>query len=186
MTPFVSAQPRRQKSASKLSERHNERSSARPGFKVLTYVPETKDLTILDGWAVEWRYFTGSYVESPGGEPKQVRGTVLGVLQEAPGRQLEGLPRDGDHGMSCHIAVPCTESRRVHAPALSHNEAFDQHWSLSSELISVHYFVTLEAIITFDFCAAWAETCSAALISARVCGMCRILPSPSCTSRRKY
>ena len=25
--------------------------SARPGLKVLTYVPETKDLTILDGWA---------------------------------------------------------------------------------------------------------------------------------------
>ena len=44
---------------------------------MLTYVPETKDLTILDGWAVEWGYFTGSYVESPGGEPKQIRGTRL-------------------------------------------------------------------------------------------------------------
>jgi hypothetical protein len=33
----------------------NERSSARQGVKVLSYVPETKDLTILDGWAVEWR-----------------------------------------------------------------------------------------------------------------------------------
>ncbi len=62
----------------------NERSAARPGFKVLTYVPETKDLTILDGWAVEWRYFSGSYVESPGGEPKQVRGTVLGVYKKLP------------------------------------------------------------------------------------------------------
>ena len=59
----------------------NERGSALP-LKVLTYVPETKDLTILDGWAVEWRYFTASYVESPGGEPKQVRGTVLGVLKK--------------------------------------------------------------------------------------------------------
>src|SRR5207245_2478836 len=29
----------------------NERWSARPGVKVLSYVPETKDLTILDGWA---------------------------------------------------------------------------------------------------------------------------------------
>ena len=32
----------------------NERWSARPGVRVLTYVPETKDVTIWDGWAVEW------------------------------------------------------------------------------------------------------------------------------------
>ena len=62
----------------------NERWSARPGVKVLTYVPETKDLTIWDGWAVEWGYFTGSYVESPGGEPKQIRGTRLMVLKKLP------------------------------------------------------------------------------------------------------
>jgi uncharacterized protein (TIGR02246 family) len=62
----------------------NERASARSGFKVLTYVRETKDLTILDGWAVEWGYFTGSYVESPGGEAKQIRGTVLSVLKKLP------------------------------------------------------------------------------------------------------
>jgi len=59
----------------------NERWSARPGVKVLTYVPETKDLTIWDGWAVEWGYFTGSYVEAPGGEPKQIRGTRLMVKE---------------------------------------------------------------------------------------------------------
>ena len=62
----------------------NERWSARPGAKVLTYVPETKDLTIWDGWAVEWGYFTGSYVESPGGEPKEIRGTRLMVLKKLP------------------------------------------------------------------------------------------------------
>jgi ketosteroid isomerase-like protein len=62
----------------------NERWSARPGLKVLTFVPETKDLTIWDGWAVEWGYFTGSYVESPGGEPKQIRGTRLMVLEKLP------------------------------------------------------------------------------------------------------
>ena len=62
----------------------NERWSARPGVKVLTYVPETKDLTIWDGWAVEWGYFTGSYVESPGGEPKEIRGTRLMVLKKLP------------------------------------------------------------------------------------------------------
>jgi ketosteroid isomerase-like protein len=61
----------------------NERSTARP-IKVLTFVPETKDLTIWDGGAVEWRYFTASYVASPGGELKQVRGTVLAVLKKLP------------------------------------------------------------------------------------------------------
>jgi ketosteroid isomerase-like protein len=50
---------------------------------VLIYVPETKDLTFLDGgWAIEWRTFTSSYVESPAGETKQVRGTVLMVLKK--------------------------------------------------------------------------------------------------------
>ncbi|HET6668870.1 MAG TPA: DUF4440 domain-containing protein [Pyrinomonadaceae bacterium] len=60
----------------------NERWSALPGFKVLSYVPETKDLTILNGWAVEWGYITGSYVETPGGEVKQIRGTRLMVLKK--------------------------------------------------------------------------------------------------------
>jgi ketosteroid isomerase-like protein len=62
----------------------NERWSARPGVTITTYVPETQDLTIWDGWAVEWGYFTGSYVESPGGEPKQISGTRLIVLEKLP------------------------------------------------------------------------------------------------------
>ena len=62
----------------------NERWSARPGLKVLTFVPEIKDLTILDGWAVEWGSFTGSYVESPGGEPKEIRSSRLMVLKKLP------------------------------------------------------------------------------------------------------
>ncbi|HEX2524301.1 MAG TPA: nuclear transport factor 2 family protein [Terriglobia bacterium] len=62
----------------------NERWSALPSVKVLSYVPETKDLTILNGWAVEWGYITGSYVESPGGEVKQIRGTRLMVLKKMP------------------------------------------------------------------------------------------------------
>jgi uncharacterized protein (TIGR02246 family) len=62
----------------------NERWAARPGLKVLTFVPETKDLTIWDGWAVEWGYFTASYVESPTGEPKQIRGARLWVLKKLP------------------------------------------------------------------------------------------------------
>ena len=62
----------------------NERWSARPGVKVLSYVPETKDLTMLDGWAVEWGNFTGSYVESAGGAVKQIRGNKLMVLKRLP------------------------------------------------------------------------------------------------------
>ena len=62
----------------------NERWSARPGVKVLSYVPETRDLTMLDGWAVEWGNFTGSYVESAGGEVKQIRGNRLMVLKKLP------------------------------------------------------------------------------------------------------
>jgi uncharacterized protein (TIGR02246 family) len=65
----------------------NERQTAQQRIKVLSYVPETKDLTFLDGgWAVEWHTFTASYVELPGGETKQVRGTVLMVLKKLPDR----------------------------------------------------------------------------------------------------
>jgi ketosteroid isomerase-like protein len=62
----------------------NERWSIRPGLKVLTFVPEIKDVTIMDGWAVEWGYITGSYVESPGGDPKEIRSTRLMVLKKLP------------------------------------------------------------------------------------------------------
>jgi ketosteroid isomerase-like protein len=52
---------------------------------VLSYVPETKDVTFLNGgWAVEWRTYTGSYIDSPGGEAKHVRGSVLMVLKKLP------------------------------------------------------------------------------------------------------
>lgn len=63
----------------------NERQTANKGFKVLSYVPESRDLTFLDGgWAVEWRTFAASYVESPGREVKHVRGKVLMVLKKLP------------------------------------------------------------------------------------------------------
>ena len=63
----------------------NERQkAATPELRVLSYVPETKELTITDGWAFEWRYFTASYVESLGGEEKRVRGKVLLVLKKQP------------------------------------------------------------------------------------------------------
>ena len=63
----------------------NERQTANRNFKVLSYVPETKDFTFLDGgWAVEWRTYTASYIDSPGSGPKHVRGTVLGVFKKLP------------------------------------------------------------------------------------------------------
>ncbi len=39
---------------------------------------------MLDGWAVEWGNFTGSYVESAGGEVKQIHGNRLMVLKRLP------------------------------------------------------------------------------------------------------
>src|SRR5688572_20145168 len=63
----------------------NERQTANKNFKVLSYIPEIKDFTFLDGgWAVEWRTYTGSYIDSPGGEAKHVGGTVLMVLKKLP------------------------------------------------------------------------------------------------------
>jgi ketosteroid isomerase-like protein len=63
----------------------NERQTANKAFKVLSYVPETKDFTFLEGgWAVEWRTFTASVVDSAGGEAKQIRGTVMIVLKRLP------------------------------------------------------------------------------------------------------
>ena len=78
----------------------NDRQTANKGFKVLSYVPEIKDLTFLDGgWAVEWRSFTASYLDSPGGEAKQIRGTVLVVLKKLP-----------DGSWKCFRAMGGTES----------------------------------------------------------------------------
>jgi uncharacterized protein (TIGR02246 family) len=60
-------------------------AAALKGLKVLSFVPETRDFTFLDGgWAVEWRTYTLSIGASPGGEAKQVRGTVLMVLTKLP------------------------------------------------------------------------------------------------------
>ena len=80
----VRLSPGRAEVGKKAIRESNERWSALQGAKVLSYVPETKDLTILDRWAVEWGYVTGSYVESPGGEVKQTRATRLMVLRKLP------------------------------------------------------------------------------------------------------
>jgi uncharacterized protein (TIGR02246 family) len=63
----------------------NERQTANRNFKVLSYVPEIKDFTFLDGgWAVQWNTYTASFVASPGGEATPGRGAVLMVLKKLP------------------------------------------------------------------------------------------------------
>jgi uncharacterized protein (TIGR02246 family) len=63
----------------------NERmKAATPELRVVSYVPEYKELTIADGWAFEWRYYNASYVESAGAEAKHIRGKVLVVLKKLP------------------------------------------------------------------------------------------------------
>jgi ketosteroid isomerase-like protein len=61
------------------NERHK---AAHPGARVLSYVPEINDVTITDGWAFEWGYFTASYVEAAGGEETRIRGRLLRVLKK--------------------------------------------------------------------------------------------------------
>ena len=65
-----------------IRESH-ERWAAVPGIKLLTYAPETKDVTVLNGWAIEWGYATGSYVE-PSGETKQILTARLMLLKKMP------------------------------------------------------------------------------------------------------
>jgi len=63
----------------------NERfKAATPELRVLSYVPENKEVTVADGSAFVWGYFTASYVESPGGEVKRFRGKRLMVLKKQP------------------------------------------------------------------------------------------------------
>lgn len=70
----------------------NERQTANKEFKVLSYVPEYKELIFLDGgWAVEWRPYTGSFITSPGGAPVHVRGTVLIVYKKLPDGSWKGF-----------------------------------------------------------------------------------------------
>ena len=79
----------------------NERQTANKAFKVLSYVPEVKDFAFIDGgWAVEWRSFTALYSDSPGGEAKQIRGTVLIVWKKPP-----------DGRWRCFRGMGTTESR---------------------------------------------------------------------------
>jgi ketosteroid isomerase-like protein len=58
------------------------RSAAMPGFRVVTYVPEIKNVTIADGWAFEWGLFTASFIQASGGQETPFRGKLLRVLKK--------------------------------------------------------------------------------------------------------
>ncbi len=65
--------------------------AAHPGFRVVSYVPDIRNVTITDdGWAFEWGSFTGSYVESAGGEEKRIHANVLRVLRKQPDGSWKG------------------------------------------------------------------------------------------------
>ena len=68
--------------AIRAADEHNK--TAHPGAKVVSYVPEIKDVTVADGWAFEWGYFTGSYIEKTGGEAKPFRAKLLRVVKKQP------------------------------------------------------------------------------------------------------
>ncbi len=104
----------------------NERWSALPGVKVLSYVPETKDLAILHGWAVEWGYITGSYVESPGGEAKQIRGTRLMVLKKMPDGNWKCFRGMGGPTFTAPLAGKVIEGPAASAESVTGGSAADR------------------------------------------------------------
>jgi len=55
-----------------------------PGLRIVSYVPEMKDLKIAGDWAFYWGYFTAGFVESPGAEQQQLRAKVLSILRKQP------------------------------------------------------------------------------------------------------
>lgn len=67
------------------------RRAANPAFRVVSYVPEIKDVIITDdGWAFEWGDFTASFVASPGAEETRMRAKVLRVLKKQPDGSWKG------------------------------------------------------------------------------------------------
>jgi ketosteroid isomerase-like protein len=81
--PFASNREGRRSFGKQLIRTQDEKQKAEhPEFKVLSYVPEIRDLKIVDGWAFEWGYFSSSYKNSPDGQGKSFRGKVLRVLKK--------------------------------------------------------------------------------------------------------
>ena len=65
----------------------NEKGRAQyPGFKVLSYAPEFKNIQIVDGWASEWGESEARVKMSPEGPPVSLHTKGLRVLR----RQSDG------------------------------------------------------------------------------------------------
>jgi ketosteroid isomerase-like protein len=110
----------------KAIQESNQRWAAVPGIKVVSYVPESKDLTILDGWAVEWGYITGSYVETPGGEAKQIRGTRLMVLKKMPDGNWKCFRGMGGPTFTAPLAGKVIEGPAASAESVTGGSAADR------------------------------------------------------------
>jgi ketosteroid isomerase-like protein len=93
---------------------------------VVSYVPETKDLTIFKGWAIEWGYITGSYAESPGGEPKQIRGTRLMVLKKMPNGSWKCFRGMGGPTFSAPLAGKVVQGPAASAESVTGGSAADR------------------------------------------------------------
>jgi len=103
----------------KIIRASNERQMSNKHFKVLSYEPETRDFTFLDGgWAVEWRTYIASYVDLPGGEAKHACGTVLAVFKKLPDgswrifRAMGSIePRLPQQPVPCDVATRAVQSQ---------------------------------------------------------------------------
>ena len=74
----------------KAIRENNERWAALPGIKVVSYVPETKDLTETNGWAIEWGYITGQLQHS--GVPRHAAKQSVFDSKIIFGPQLKSCP----------------------------------------------------------------------------------------------
>ncbi len=66
----------------KAIQADNEKGRAeRPGFKVLSYAPEFKEVQIANGWAFEWNTWEAKFKMSPDSPPLSLRAKGLRVLR---------------------------------------------------------------------------------------------------------
>jgi uncharacterized protein (TIGR02246 family) len=69
-----------------MKEAYEKSKADYPGFKVLKYAPEYKDVQVSDGWAIEVIYGESTYRMSAKDNPVSVQGEALRVLK----RQKDG------------------------------------------------------------------------------------------------
>ena len=73
-----------------ILEARERRSAALPGFRVVTYAPEIKDVTITDGWAFEWGSFTATFVMAPGAEVQTMKFHRMLIYRKQPDGTWKG------------------------------------------------------------------------------------------------